>query len=384
MTAARHDRPRRVVLVFDTSRPMYGLHGLHAAFRGLPGVEVTAIADPGEATARRAAAMEISGATRHYAEVETMFDQERPDIAVICSRHPDEHLAPIRAAAARGIHLFCEKPLAATAAAAREIAALAAANGIKLAVVHPARFDAAFLEMKRLVESGAIGRPLTVIGRGKCDARGGGEDLIVLGTHILDLMVFFLGKPLSIMADIQVDGRPATPADWHAPTEPVGPVAGDDILATFTFAGGVRGLFESRKGLRGAERPGDTLMGLSVVGADGTLSLRFDDVRRRELKLSRRAAAPDDEAAYEPVPVPVARPIPGAAPPDLSLCGRGDIPRAPMFVEAVRWAAWDLLQAIGEDRQPLFNADSACVVAEMIEAIYTAHFEGRRIVWPSA
>ena len=41
----------------------------------------------------------------------------------------------------------------------------------------------------------------------KEDARAGGEDLIVLGTHIFDLMLFFKGKPKWCMANIAVDGR---------------------------------------------------------------------------------------------------------------------------------------------------------------------------------
>ncbi len=379
-----NETAKRVVIVFDTSRPMFGLHGLHAAFRDLPGVEVTALADGGDEVARREAAMEVSGARRHYRDIETMFDRERPDIAVLCSRHPGDHPAQIRAAAARGIHVFCEKPMSATLEEARKIERGVAESGIKLCVAHPARYDAAFLELKRLVENGAIGRPLTAIGRGKCDARGGGEDLIVLGTHILDFMLYMFGNPLSVTADLRVEGRLATRADFHEPTEPVGPVAGDDLLAVFNFPEGVRGLFESRKGLRGQGKSGDTVMGLAVVGTEGTLSLRFDDVRRRELKISRCRVAPDDEAVYENVPVVDDRRIPGAGPADLSLGGRRDIPRPPMFVEAPRFAAWDLVQTIGTARQPVSNAGNARIVSEMIQAIYTSHFEGRRISWPLA
>jgi hypothetical protein len=195
-------------------------------------------------------------------------------------------------------------------------------------------------------------------------------------------MIFFLGAPLSVMADIQIAGRPATAADIHEPTEPVGPVAGDNLLAVFNFAGGVRGLFESRKGLAGRGKADDTLMGLAIVGTEGTLSLRFSDFRRSDLKISRCAVAPDDDAAYEVIPVLDERAIPGVAPADFSLCGQPDIPRAPMFVTAVRYAAWDLLQAIESDRQPLSNVTNACTVSEMIAAVYASHFEGRRITWP--
>lgn len=379
MNTIQQSKPKRGVLVLDTAQPMYGLHGIHAAFRDFSNVEITAIADSGDDIARRNAAMSHSRATRHYTHFEEMFDQEKPDFAILCSRHPSKHLAPIRAAAARGIHLFCEKPLAETPEAAREIEHLVKTNGIACCAVHAGRYDATFLEMKRLLESGAIGKPLTAIGRGKCDHRGGGEDLIVLGTHILDLMVFFFGDPLSVMADIQTDGRPATAAELHEPTEPVGLVAGDNLLAIYNFPNGVRGTFESRKGLAGLGKAGDTLMGLAIVGTEGTLTLRFNDYQRSGLKISRCSVAPDDDAAYEVIPVVDERIIPDTPPADLSLCGQQDIPRAPMFVTAVRFAAWDFLQAIDQDRQPISNSSNARTVSEMIAAAYTSHFEARQV-----
>jgi predicted dehydrogenase len=370
----------KVVIVKDTAQPMLGLHGLHAAFRGLPDVEVAALADSGADVPRRAEAMAVSGAKRHYASAEEMYDREKPDIAVLCSRHPGDHPGQIRAAAARGIHIYCEKPMAATLEEADELIRVAEPSGIKICVAHPARYDAHFLAMKRMIADGAIGRPLTAIGRGKCDHRGGGEDLIVLGTHILDLMTFFFGEPLSVIADIRVDGRPAVPADYHEATEPVGPVAGDDLFAAFGFGDGVRGIFESRKGLRGRTGTSGTVMGLSVVGTEGTLSLRFDDALARDLKLSRLDVAPDDGADYAVIPVTEDRTIPGAAPLDYSLCGRMDIPRAPMFIAANRFAAWDLIRSIQEDRLPVSNVHSARTALAMIHSVYAAHFSGLRTV----
>jgi hypothetical protein len=39
-----------------------------------------------------------------------------------------------------------------------------------------------------MIEAGQLGDILELRGRGKEDARGGGQDLMVLGTHIMDLM----------------------------------------------------------------------------------------------------------------------------------------------------------------------------------------------------
>ena len=90
---------------------MMGLHALHVAFRGLPNVEVVAHVDSNPAEIEKK--MAATQAKRHYLDFETMLDQEHPDIVVLCSRHPGDHFAPIRAAAEHGCHVFCEKPMTA-------------------------------------------------------------------------------------------------------------------------------------------------------------------------------------------------------------------------------------------------------------------------------
>ena len=128
--------------------------------------------------------------------------------------------------------------------------------------------------MKQIAASGEIGRVLTIYGRGKCDHRGGGEDLIVLGTHILDLQSFFFGEPISVLAEVFADGRPIAGSDRAETVEPIGLAAGDDIFATFHFPDGVRGISESRRGLL-AESEGHVYMGITVQGTKGAVSLRF-------------------------------------------------------------------------------------------------------------
>ena len=56
------------------------------------------------------------------------------------------------------------------------------------------------------VLSGAIGQLMELRGRGKEDRRGGGEDLWVLGTHVMDLIRTFGGQPGWCYASVQQDG----------------------------------------------------------------------------------------------------------------------------------------------------------------------------------
>lgn len=371
----------KIAIAKDRSKPMLGLHGLHNAFRGLPGVEVTALFDA-ESTHVDAALRGV-GASRHYLDYLEMLDREKPDIVVLCSRHPHDHFQQIKAAAERGISIYCEKPMTVSLREADAIIALAEKHPIKICMAHPARYSLVFRTLKAMIAAGAIGTPLTVYGRGKCDHRGGGEDLIVLGTHILDLELFCFGKPESVWADITTEGRPIVRTDRARTVEPLGPVAGDNVYAAFRFPGEVRGIFESRKGLYDYAR-GVNNMGISVTGSGGTLAMLFDDGHnssKRRLRLSRQPFQPDGMDCFEDVPLVEERAIPGSEPLDYSRCG-ADIPPAPFFLEANRFAAWDLIQSVQEDRLPLSNQYNAGWVVEMIHGIYASHLAGSRITFP--
>jgi hypothetical protein len=123
-------------------------------------------------------------------------------------------------------------------------------------------------------------------------------------------------------------------------------------------------------------------MGITVVGTEGALSMRFDDAATRRLRISRDAGPLEYGARFEDVPLTEDRVIPGAEPLDYSLCGQKDIPAARYFLEANRFAAWDLICAIEEDRQTVSSAHNARLAQEMIQGIYAAHLSGGRVNFP--
>jgi len=370
-------RTWKVAVVKDTAKPMLGLHGLHAAFRGLPRVEVVAHVDSNAANLDEK--LSCTQAKRHYLTCDEMLERESPDIVVLTSRHPADHFPHIWAAAERGVHVYCEKPMTADLKEADEIVALVERSGIKLCVAHPSRYGAGILTMKRMLERGDIGTPIAIHGRGKNDHRGGGEDLIVLGTHILDVQTFFLGAPDYVMAEVLTGGRPIRATDRQETVEPVGPAAGDEIFASFHFGNGVRGLFESKRSYRDP-RDGVIHMGTTVIGTEGALSLRFSDIPRTDapLMIGRQPGPLEAGTAFEPVPLQEDRVIPGAEPLDASLFP------APWFGEANRWAAMDLMQAIEEDRQPVSNASNARLALEMIYGIYRSSLSRAVVEFPLA
>ncbi len=373
-------KPCKIAIARDTTVPSLGLHGLHVACNGLPNVKVVGFFDAKADDLETV--MAVTGARRHYRDYVQMLDTEKPDIVILCSRHPNDHFPQIAAAAERGINIYCEKPMTVSLQEADVIIGLLEANNIKLCMAHPARYDARFLQMKRMIAEGAIGRPLTAYGRGKSDHRGGGEDMMVLGTHIFDLQNFIFGEPESVWAEVMNEGRPVRKGELANTVEPIGPSAGDEIFAAFRYPNNVRALFESRRGLADPTLR-QTQMGLAVVGTQGTLSLRFNDNRDATMMISRRSMPPDVEAQFEEVPVVNDCIIPGEVLLDDSLRGV-HTPGASLFLKSNRYAIWDLMRSIEEDRQPVSNACNARLALEMIYAVYTSHLTGRVVQFPLA
>jgi predicted dehydrogenase len=77
--------------------------------------------------------------------------------AVILATPHSLHHAQVLAAAAAVRHVFCEKPLALTSAHAREMVQACRGRGLVLGIGHERRFEPALVEVKRLIEAGALG-----------------------------------------------------------------------------------------------------------------------------------------------------------------------------------------------------------------------------------
>jgi predicted dehydrogenase len=282
----------------------------------------------------------------------------------IGTRWVDQHAAMLAAAVESGAHVYCEKPFVRTPAEADRVLALAADRGVKIAVAHVSRAFGALAAIRALVDTGAIGRLRLLRAYGKCDRRGGGQDLFVLGTHLLDLMRYFAGDVRWAQAHVTVDGRDATPADVHPGDEGIGPIAGNGVVAYYAFRSGVAGEFESLV----AEDGGGSAFSLLLHGTRGTLGIRSHPDRQL-FRCERAVLAPGSEARWEPLA------LPGHAP-------EGPEDAGERYIWAHQRLIRDLLAAADEDRAPLASAHHAAAALEMIMAAYEAHFAGRRVPFP--
>src|SRR5437764_2732004 len=167
-----------------------------------------------------------------------MLEKEKPQCVVVAPRWLDCHAEMILACADRGVlGIFCEKPLAPDLASCDAIVDACERSHLKLAMAFQTRYSPRYERVKALIADGAIGEVLELRGRGKEDRRGGGEDLMVLGVHILDLGHDLLGEPAWCFARVSERGRAVGPGDVRAGAEGIGPLAGDRVDAMFGFQG---------------------------------------------------------------------------------------------------------------------------------------------------
>lgn len=99
-----------------------------------------------------------------FATAEEFYATTSPQAIVTCA--DNRRAAQVVAdAAARGLHVMKEKPMAADIALAEQMATAAARHGVRLMINWPTHYNAAIHTAKRLVDEGAIGRVLGIYHR---------------------------------------------------------------------------------------------------------------------------------------------------------------------------------------------------------------------------
>jgi len=92
-----------------------------------------------------------------YASAAELYDRTRPEAIITCADNR-RAAAVVAEAAARGIHVMKEKPMAATLTLADEMATTAMRAGIRLMVNWPTNWSPAYHRAKALIDDGRIGR----------------------------------------------------------------------------------------------------------------------------------------------------------------------------------------------------------------------------------
>ena len=174
-------------VIGHTGHGDYG-DGIDVVWKAFDSVHLAGIADPGDAG--RAEAQQRSGAKRDYRDYREMLTAEKPDLVSICSRHLDGKAEIVSAVADSGAHICLEKPFAKNLEQAdKMIEAIERnieRNKVKVQIAHQMRRSPYALRVAEMIRAGEIGEVQDVRLRGKEDKRAGGEDLMVLGSHLCD------------------------------------------------------------------------------------------------------------------------------------------------------------------------------------------------------
>lgn len=171
----------------------------------LPEVEVVGIADPVEGRVR---AIVDQHSLVYYSHYKELLEQDI-DAVVICSENA-LHAEITIAAAGKGKHILCEKPLGINASDMQAMLAACQDNQVQLMTAFPCRYLPAVVEAKHAVERGEIGDIIAFKGmnRGTAPdgwfvdpALSGGGALLDHTVHVMDLMNWISGsEPKEIYA----------------------------------------------------------------------------------------------------------------------------------------------------------------------------------------
>jgi UDP-N-acetyl-2-amino-2-deoxyglucuronate dehydrogenase len=343
-------------------------------------LQVRVLVDP-SADARATIAAQIAAETpwqppAEYASLTEALAAEKPDLVVIATPS-GTHVGLALEALAAGAHVVVEKPLDTTVGKALpfvEAARAASARGQVVSVISQHRFDPASVVVAEAAHGGGFGRLTSAVAtvgwwrsqgyydsgewRGTWELDGGGSTMNQ-GVHTVDLLVWFLGTPVSVFAyaaslaheRIEVEDTLAATVRFES-----GAIA---VLHTTTaaFPGlSVRLNVHGSKGSAQIDR--DQLEYFYAEPAEGIDPAILGDTHADPTRVGPRNLAPELVPAEHVKGAPV--------PPDA-------------FAQAHRRQYDDIVAAIREGRAPGVGVDDALLSLAVVRAVYVSAALGREV-----
>lgn len=303
---------------------------------------------------------------RVYEDYHELLADPTIDAVHVCTPNRS-HCEITVAALEAGKHVMCEKPMAKTAADARQMLETAKRTGKKLTIGYQNRFRPDSLVLKRACEEGALGdiyyakahairrRAVPTWGVFLNEYEQGGGPLIDIGTHALDLTLWMmdnykpkvvLGQTFKKLGD-QTDTGNAW-GDW----DPKQFTVEDSAFGMVVMENGATIVLESSWALNSLDvREAETTLCGTKAGADMADGLRINKVEFGKQTVQKIDLKGGGVAFFDSV-------------------GGG----ADRDVECAQW-----LTAILEDKEPVVKPEQALVVTEILEAIYESAKTGKAV-----
>jgi predicted dehydrogenase len=331
----------------------------------LKNVEMVAFCDIIPEKAQEAADKYGKGEVRVYEDYRELLKDSAIDIVHVCTPN-DSHAEITIAALEAGKHVMSEKPMAKTAADARRMVEAAKRTGKKLTVGYNNRFRSDSQHLHQLCSEGELGdiyfakahairrRAVPTWGVFLDEEKQGGGPLIDIGTHALDLTLWMMNnyEPKVVLGTSyhKLSQRENAANAW-GPWDPSKFTVEDSAFGMITMKNGATIILESSWALNTLEvdEAKCTLSG-TEGGADMKNGLRINGEKHSRLYTTEVELKAGGVAFYD-----------------------GETDSAP-DLEMRLW-----IQAIENDTDPVVTPEQACVVSEILEAIYESAKTGKAV-----
>ncbi|MBT2292529.1 Gfo/Idh/MocA family oxidoreductase [Paenibacillus albidus] len=331
----------------------------------LNNVELTAFCDIVVERAEEAAAKYGSETARVYTDYREMLEKEALDIVHVLTPN-DSHAEIAIAALEAGNHVMCEKPMAKTAEDARRMVEAAKRTGKKLTIGYNNRFRADSMYLKKLCEDGDLGhiylakahairrRAVPTWGVFLDEEKQGGGPLIDIGTHALDLTLWMMDnyKPKVVLGTKYHElSQKENAANAWGPWDPKKFTVEDSAFGMIVMENGATVMLESSWAINSLEvdEAKCSLSG-SAAGADMKNGLRINGEEHGRLYTKEIDLGSGGVAFYD---------------------GKAE------NAADVEMRSW--IEAVDQDLEPVVTPEQACVVSEILEAIYESARTGKAV-----
>lgn len=182
-----------------------------AAWSRMPEVRMEALCEVSPQRLEEAGA--LTPGARLYRDAGAMFRDQELDFVEICAG-PEAHRGLVEMAAAVGVHVMCQKPVAMEREDLRAMIRSCRGAGVRFMVHENWRFRVWYRVMRQLIDAGVVGEPhrLRLAHRDTRALRPGGfgaqgflaerERLILMemGCHLVDTARFLMGEIIAVQA----------------------------------------------------------------------------------------------------------------------------------------------------------------------------------------
>ncbi|MCZ8516417.1 Gfo/Idh/MocA family oxidoreductase [Paenibacillus filicis] len=328
-------------------------------------VDIVAFCDIITERAQEAAEKYGTPEAKVYEDYRELLKDKAIDVVHVCTPN-DTHAEISIAALEAGKHVMCEKPMAKTAADARRMVEAAKRTGKKLTIGYNNRFRADSRFMKQICQDGELGeiyyakahairrRAVPTWGVFLDEEKQGGGPLIDIGTHALDLTLWVMNnyEPKVVLGTAfhKLSSKENAANAW-GPWDPKKFTVEDSAFGMIVMKNGATIVLESSWALNtlDVKEAKCTLSG-TEGGADMEDGLRINGEKHSRLFTNKVQMDAKGVDFYD---------------------GKGE------NMQETEMRMW--IDALLNDKDPVVTPEQACVVSEILEAIYESARTGKAV-----